>query len=236
MWVYLIMGFTFIAIGFAVHILKWHFLISGYNTMSKEKKSNVDAEGLGRLMGLYSYANGGVYIATGLLHKLGFKLALVRAIIFTIISTIYLIIKAQKYDRNKVNSKQIVIGIVILVVTSIFVAGLMYSSMKPTKVIFHEEGLEIGGMYGDIYPWDSIEEVMIIEELPTVKMRTNGSALGTYLKGYFSTEEMGSVKLHVNTQYPPYIFLETDGRTIIFNMNKAKDTQEILDGILLRIK
>ena len=152
------------------------------------------------------------------------------------ISTIYLLIKARKYDRNKGNSKQNIIGIVILVVTLIFIVGLMYRSVKPTKVTIQEKGLEIHGMYGDIYSWDSIEEVILIEELPTIKMRTNGSALGTHLKGHFIIEEMGSVKLHVNTQYPPFIYLKSDGRSIIFNINNAEDSKEIFDEILLRIK
>ena len=32
MWVYIIIGLFFIVIGLAVHVLKWYFLISGYNT------------------------------------------------------------------------------------------------------------------------------------------------------------------------------------------------------------
>ncbi|MDW7671778.1 MAG: DUF3784 domain-containing protein [Bacillota bacterium] len=59
MWTQLLIGALFILLGIAIHKLKWYFLISGYNTMSKEKKANVDTEGLGRLMGFYLYLNGG---------------------------------------------------------------------------------------------------------------------------------------------------------------------------------
>ena len=55
MWFHLLIGVLLIAMGLAVHVFKWHFLISGYNTMSKEKKANVDTEGLGRLIGIYLY-------------------------------------------------------------------------------------------------------------------------------------------------------------------------------------
>lgn len=245
MWVLLITGLIFIAIGFAVHILKWHFLISGYNTMPKAKKANVDTEGLGRLMGIYAYANGGVYIATGILHTLGFTSAIILAIIFTMISTIYLLIKAQKYDgniydedgkRRKGSSKGHIFGILVVVLSLIFVAGLIYQSTLPTKVTFLEEGLEIHGMYGDVYTWDSIDEAVLLEELPTIKRRTNGSAVGSHLKGNFSTKEMGSVRLHVNTKYPPFINIISNKRTVIFNMTNPDDTQEILDEILLKIE
>src|SRR5665647_782950 len=97
---YIIMGVVFNAIGLAVHILKWHFLIAGYNTMSKEKKANVDTEGLGRLLGIYSYVNGGVFIIMGVLHAWGLKPSMTPAIVFFSISTVYLLIKAQKYDGN----------------------------------------------------------------------------------------------------------------------------------------
>lgn len=236
MWVFLIMGLTFIAIGLAVHKLKWYFLISGYNTMSKEKQANVDTESLGRLVGIYSYANGGIYFATGILHRLGYGIAIVPAIIFTLVSTLYLIIKSQKYDKNERSSKQTIIGIVIMLISIIFVVGIMYRSVQPTKITFLDEGLEIHGMYGDVYSWDSIESAIFIEELPTIKMRTNGSALGSHLKGNFTTEELGTVKLHVNRQYPPYINIEVNGRNIIFNMTNSSDTRQILDEILSRIE
>ena len=62
MWIYIIMAATFIFLGLAVHVFKWYFLIAGYNTMPKERKANVDTAGLGRAMGIYSYANGAVYL------------------------------------------------------------------------------------------------------------------------------------------------------------------------------
>jgi len=65
-------------------------------------------------------------------------------------------------------------------------------------VTFLEEGLQIHGMYGEVFEWDSIEDVILMEELPAIVMRTNGSALGSNLKGYFRTKEFGSVKLFVS--------------------------------------
>lgn len=53
MWFYFMIAGFFIAIGLAVYVFKWYFLIAGYNTMSKEKKVNVDTKSLGRLMGPY---------------------------------------------------------------------------------------------------------------------------------------------------------------------------------------
>lgn len=241
MWFYIIIGLFFIAIGFAIHVFKWYFLISGYNTMSKAKKANVDTEGLGRLMGIYSYVNGGVFIVMGILQAFGFKSVLIPAIAFFIISTVYLLIKAQKYDGNiydengklrKGAGKKLAVPAVIAVVVLIFVAVLMFFSSQSTKVTFLEEGIQIHGMYGEVYTWESIEAVELIRKLPTIEMRTNGSALGSNLKGHFRTTELGSVKLFVNTDKPPYIYLETDDGITIFNLNNADETQKIFEEIL----
>jgi hypothetical protein len=241
MWFFIILGIFFIVIGLAVHVFKWYFLISGYNTMSKDKKANVDIKCLSRLMGIYSYVNGGVFIVIGVLQALGLKPVQTPAIVFFVISTVYLLIKAQKYDGNiydkdgklrKGAGKQLALPIVIVVVTLIFVAVLMFFSSQSTKVTFLKEGIEIHGMYGDVYTWESIEAVELMEQLPTVEMRTNGSALGSNLKGNFRTRELGSVKLFVNTQKPPFVYIETDGGITIFNLNNADETKEIFKQIL----
>lgn len=245
MWFYIIIGVCFIAIGLAIHVFKWYFLISGYNTMSKEKKAKVDTEGLGRLMGIYSYVNGGVLIVMGVLNAFGLNVALMPAIVFFSISTVYLLIKAQKYDGNTFDEngklrkgtwKKTALPVGIVVATLIFVAVLMFFSSQQTKVTLTDDGVKIHGMYGDIYAWDSIEAIKLMEELPAIESRTNGSALGSNLKGHFRTTELGSVKLFVNTQKPPFIYLETDDGVTIFNMSNEDETIELLEAMLRRIK
>ena len=103
--VLLIIGLFLILMGLAIHVLKLYFLIAGFNTMPKDKKENVDTKGLGRLMGIYSYANGAVFIGTGLLDLQGHNVKIEILIAFTILSTIYLLIKAQKFDGNIYDEK-----------------------------------------------------------------------------------------------------------------------------------
>jgi len=74
------------------------------------------------------------------------------------------------------------------------------------------------------------------EELPTIQIRTNGSALGSKLKGHFKTKELGSVKLFVNTENPPFIYLETNNGIVIFNMNDRDETQKIFNEILRKVE
>ncbi|MGI6748876.1 MAG: hypothetical protein ACOX4V_11705 [Anaerovoracaceae bacterium] len=76
----------------------------------------------------------------------------------------------------------------------------------------------------------------MMEKLPTIEMRTNGSALGSNLKGHFRTTEFGSVKLYVNAQNPPFIYLETNDEVIIFNMKNEIETKEIFEKLQRKIK
>lgn len=239
------MGAFFIFVGLTVHVFKWYFLISGYNTMPKEKKANVNVKGLGRLIGIYSYINGGVLIAMGVLNALGIKQVLTPAIVFIGISTVYLLIKAQKYDGNIYDEngklrkgawKQFILPVGIVVATIVFVVVLMFFSSQQTNVTFTDDGIQIHGMYGDIYAWDSIKAVKLMEELPAIEWRTNGSALGPNLKGYFKTKKLGSVKLFVNTEKPPFIYLETDDGITILNLSGEDETKETYEKILGKIK
>ena len=87
-------------------------------------------------------------------------------------------------------------------------------------------------MYGEVYEWESIEDVILKEELPTIVVRTNGSALGSNLKGHFRTEEFGPIKLFVNTQKPPFIYLHTAERLSIFNRGTPDQTKATYEEIL----
>lgn len=140
----------------------------------------------------------------------------------------------EKFQKG--SGKQIALSIGIVVVTIIFIAGLMFFSSQDTKVTFSDDGIKIHGMYGDSYTWDSIESIELIKELPTIERRTNGSAIGSNLKGHFRTTELGSVKLFVDAQKPPFIYLNTDTGIIIFNMKNEDSTKETFEKILKNLK
>lgn len=125
---------------------------------------------------------------------------------------------------------------VLKVVILIGVAVMMIISSQSTRVAFLNEGLKIRGMYGEVYRWETIDSVKQIDELPTIERRTNGSAVGSKLRGHFRTKEMGSVKLFVNTQKPPFIYIEADGRIAIFNLKDSQETIEAFRKLTERIE
>ena len=245
MWFYFLMGLPLFLMGLAVHRFKWYFLISGYNTMKKEKKANVDVESLGKLMGMYGYLNGAVFFLVGILYGLNVKIGGLLGFGFFIISTVYLLVKAQKYDHNlfdengklkKSAKKELILPMVIAGAVLIGVGLLMVFSLQPTRISTLEEGIEIHGMYGETYAWADMEQVELLDTLPNIEMRTNGSAMDSHLKGYFRTTEYGKVKLYVNAKLPPFVYFIADGEKVIFNLENAMKTKEAFEELLKRLE
>jgi hypothetical protein len=243
MWFYLITGGFLVAIGLAVHAFKMHFLIAGYNTMSADRRKNVDIRGLARMMGICMYLCGGAFAATGILDALGVRIGMFPALALLIVSVLFMAIRAQKYDPSQYDESgklrreavaQIAVPATIVVSVLILVAVLFIGSSRPTRATLQDEGLRIHGMYGRLYPWDSLGDIRLIDELPSIERRVNGSGLGANLKGHFRTTQYGVVMLFVNAEAPPFVLFESDGGIVIFNTGSADETRAVYKEILAR--
>lgn len=97
----LIIGLFMIGVGFAVKAMP--MLIAGYNTMPKEKRKNVDIDGLSTFM-----RNGFIAIGTAII--IGYYLSMwagfialanLMILIVTVSGVAILIFRAQRFDHNK---------------------------------------------------------------------------------------------------------------------------------------
>jgi len=241
MWINYIIGISLIILGLAVHIFKCYFLISGYNTMPKEKKANVNIRPLAKLIGIYSYINGGVFLFFGFLYTIGFTPGMAVPMSILVITTVLLLVKSQKYDGNMFDEDGklregarkkfglLIAGtIVVLSATGV----LLFFSAQPTQITLQQDGIQIHGLYGEIYHWEEIDSMKLQENLPTIEMRTNGSALGNHLKGHFRTAEYGGIKLFVDSSVPAFIYMETGDGMVIFNLNTTDATREFFEKII----
>lgn len=114
----LVAGIFLIGIGFLVK--SEPELIAGYNTMPKEKKKNVDIEGLSTYMRNGSIIIGLTIIIGSYLFKwIGFtKIANSMILISTLIGVTILVFITQKFDHNKetnIKLANFILGIVILI-------------------------------------------------------------------------------------------------------------------------
>jgi len=226
-----IVGLIVIGIGFLVKAAPE--LIAGYNTMSKEKKSNVDINGLS------SYLKKGL-IAIGLSIILGYYLffsiglytiANSMVIISVLGGVTLLVVNAKKFDRNTTNKKVKATNI-LLVATVLFVIGLFYYGSKPMEITVSNESLLIKGMYGFELPMHNIREVKLVEKIPTITLRTNGYSFGSTKKGYFNLEEYGNCRLFLCSNSSPYLLIvEENGKKTIINFDDKKATETTFEKL-----
>lgn len=234
-----------IGLGIAVKHFQAYWLISGYNTMSKEKKAKVDVVGLANFTGNMSYIMGAIMALATIFIMLKQEILGLIAFGAFIPLTIYMVIKSQQFDGNTIKkdgsmttkSKWFVIFITVtMILTGVGVGLLLYFSDQPANIVIDEHQLSISGMYGEKIPFEAIEELALYEDLPKILMRSNGSSLGTKKKGYFKLEGIEKAKLFLDTSKPPFIFLHYNDKILVFNCDDPEGTKALYKKLSLKVK
>ena len=227
-------------IGYLIRYRKLYWLISGYNTMSAEKKKKVDTENLGVFMGNICFILGFLLFVGFLLISLEAFIPgyIVLALIFPLI--IFTIIAAQKYDGNTrtdsnkmKTSAKIVVGVIVVSIFALlgFVGSMIFKDMQPITVTLEQDSFRIDGSYGQEILYTDIQEIQIIDTLPEIQRRTNGSAAGTVLRGHFLLTEVGQAMLYLDREKPPFIYLVTPEQKIYLNTASPQLTRDLFDSL-----
>lgn len=170
-----------VILGIMVKRFKWYWLISGYNTMSRALKENVDIEGLGNFLGNWLFILGGLFLAGGLLNRLG---VLYLDLLFWglfIVGIFFMLVGAQRFDHNpRTTRDRIIMGLVLssLILVGLFVAGMINYGSRSPSVEVTDDFLKIGGMYGFNLPLSDIEEIVLKETMPPITRKVNGFNAG----------------------------------------------------------
>lgn len=90
----------FIVLGVAISKYKCYWLISGYNTQSKEEKARVDIEKVAKHMGRMCYLIAFI-IFIGAIVSDYFEISIIPFVIILIIIIFGYLIYLQRFDHNK---------------------------------------------------------------------------------------------------------------------------------------
>lgn len=233
MYILYIMAGIFFIVGIGIRYFRWYFLIAGYNTMSEEKKKNVDIEALGKLMGNFCIIIAIILLIGGIGQMQGNKLLATMSLLSILPLTIGLVILSQKYDYNKDKSDKTVgkvaVGLKTLVGV-IIMALILYGAREP-KIEVENNRVRIKGMYGTTIDKEDIVQLSIEDSLPRILRRTNGMELVHILRGRFILEDIGKAVLLINEKSSPYIFIETEDRHYIINYKDPNKTMELYNKL-----
>jgi len=225
-------GLFMIATGFLVKSSP--NLIAGYNTMSEEKKKNVDIEWLSTYMRNGMILIGSSIIVGYYLFKwLGFaNFASSLIMVITMVGVTFMVINAQSFDRNsnKTKTNKLIYAVLGLVV--IFVVGLLTYGSMSSKAIIGEDKIKFTGIYGFELKASEIEKVALSEQIPSIKLRTNGFSFGTVNKGRFHLEDFGKTQLLMHSDQSPFLIISRkNSDNIIVNFKDKAKTEQVYKGL-----
>lgn len=227
-------------IGALIRFKKAYWLISGYNTMSREKKEKVDIEGLGRFTGNICFVYAAVILAAIIFMVLNVSVAALVVFALLLPLIIYTLVKAQQYDGNTRNEKgemnrktKWVIASISLVVilTAAGVGTLLYYSSKPAEYSVENGVFSISGLYGQKIQTREISDIQLKESLPEILMKTNGSALGDKYKGHFKLKDVGKATVFLDRSQPPFIYIKAGSKVYFLNCNEPGDTKALFEKL-----
>ena len=236
-WTDLMMGAILMLTGWMVY--KFPKLISGVNTMSKERLSKVDLDGLRRVVRNALLISGAVMLLLGGLSTLvhipeGIHFALMMAVIFAMVVAVILLSRrydagmqgeAGRKERRKSRIALIVVAVILLSTVIFYFVGT-----KPATVEVSEDYITAkGGGYSASIAMNDITEVNVLTDWPDFPIRTNGVATDDVGIGHFRKKGGERCMLFVCTDGGPLLEVRTaDGKLYYLNCATEEETLEMI--------
>ena len=239
MWGLVIAALILFLLGFAVHRLGWHFLISGYNTMKREDKARVNIKAVARLIGFMCYGIATIFLVIVAIDVSGLDIPLEPLFLLIVALVVVTLWRAQKYDGNIFDEngkfrpggkKKLIPLILVLTLILGFVGGLLFWFSQPTEVTLTDSALIIEGGYGETVPYDEMEAVTLTYE-PSLVRRTNGAAVGSRLTGHFRTTNGEDVLVFIDRDIDVVVRIDWSGKPIYLNVESHEATEALYEEV-----
>lgn len=228
------LGLLFIGLGLAVSKYKCYWLISGYNTSSKEAKKNVDVEQLGKHMGRLLYIIAGIIWGAAVLSNfIEISVGIVTGI--GLVITFGYIIYMQRFDHNPSTKGEKAIIYVIGAFTIIILIVVFSFGSETNTVKVVNDKIVISGSYSRILKMEDVKNIELLETMPKVLSKTNGYSDGKSKKGEFKLEGGTKDILYIEDKLGPYIKISMDKYNIYIN-NKDKNTTNDTYNMLITLE
>ncbi|EEH97491.1 MULTISPECIES: DUF3784 domain-containing protein [Clostridium] len=221
----------FIVLGVAISKYKCYWLISGYNTQSKEEKARVDIEKVAKHMGRMCYLIAFI-IFIGAIVSDYFEISIIPFVIILIIIIFGYLIYLQRFDHNKKSKAEIIVMIVIGFITfSILIITFSFGN-EPNDLIIKDEAIVIDGSYGTTLKRKDIKSIELVDDIPEIGIRSNGySDGGVIKKGDFKLKSGEKVKLYIQSNKGPYIKISTINFDVYINYKDVSLTKQSFNNL-----
>lgn len=232
-WTDIILGVSLMLVGLLVY--RNPMLISGVNTMSNERLSKVDLDGMKRALRNVMMISGAVLLLLGGLSALvdipeGLHFALMMAVVVAMTVAAFRV--TWRYDagcqgeegRKERRKGGIVLAIVVvLLVASI---GFYFFSSGPARIVVSSDGITAkSSLYKANIPVTDIASTTELSEWPDIAMRTNGVGTSEVSIGHFRLKNGESCMLFLCLDGGPVLEVRTnDGQLYYLNCATEEET------------
>ena len=230
-------------------------IINPYGGLPPERKELVDIEGLKKAVAIILSATGFLLVVTATLHLtkvIDEDVCGVTLMVLVFAMMVPLSIAMKRYNafgrdqsgsnirfvrdemplgRDKSgklekSGKAAKIAWSFAWVVMIFAALSLALSFRPTRITVGEEVVKISGMYGREIPASDIVSVDLLDAMPPIAMRTNGSNTGNRLKGHFKLKTGEKCMVFIRKQ-APYIELRATDNLYYLNADNREETETL---------
>ena len=133
-----------------------------------------------------------------------------------------------------------------VLMTIAFVALLMgpvFFMNYNNEIVVSDKAIEIKGEYAMTIPFSDIDTVLLVEELPSIKLRTNGISTRKVNIGKFKMSDGNKCRLYVNKDVPLFIEIkcqkandESQKSLIFINRKTVDETKALYEEIFNSIE
>lgn len=223
------MSFLFVVIGYLVTENNAKYILAGYNTMSEEERKRINLKTYLAFFRRFHLFLGisTLTISLALYYLINEDVAGIFLALYPILAYIYFIARSAN-SKKGVKSNHSKAAIVVLIFVLILIGVLLPYGYSESELILHSDTLEINGIYGEKIKFKDVESVALLNQLPKIRYKSNGYALGSVSKGWFKTDNE-KVKLILNTNTGPYILItKTDGQKVYYAPKSGSTEEQFL--------
>ena len=232
-WTDILLGVSLMLVGLLVY--RNPMLISGVNTMSKERLSKVDLEGMKRALRNVMMISGAVLLLLGGLSALvdvpeGLHFALMMAVVIAM--TVAAFVLTWRYDagrqgeEGKKERRKGGIVLAIVVVSLVATIGFYFFSSGPARIEVSLNGITAkSSLYKVSIPVTDIASTTELSEWPDIAMRTNGVGTSKVSIGHFRLKNGEDCMLFLSVDGGPVLEVRTvDGKLYYLNCATEEET------------
>ncbi len=123
------------------------------------------------------------------------------------------------------------LGFYVVLTLLIVLSPLVYTNVSDLKLTFGSDALHVSGMYSTTIPYGNIGQLTVEQQLPRLKLRTNGFSLGATKIGHFLTKDNQKVMLFAHSYGCCIKIVCRNDKTYYFNYKQTADTMKAFESL-----